>query len=53
VIDELSSEEITRLVRLNIDQKTVTWRRVLDTNDRFLREIEVGRGANEKSKGML
>ena len=39
-----------RFVRLDIDPETITWRRVLDTNDRFLREITVGRAATEKGQ---
>ena len=31
--------------RLNIDQKKVYWRRVLDTSDRFLRNIKTGLGS--------
>ena len=46
--DELTEDEISRFVRLDIDPQTITWRRVLDTNDRYLRGITIGRGANEK-----
>jgi methylenetetrahydrofolate dehydrogenase (NADP+) / methenyltetrahydrofolate cyclohydrolase / formyltetrahydrofolate synthetase len=46
--DELTEEERSRLVRLDIDPDTITWRRVVDTNDRFLREIEIGKGPEEK-----
>ena len=49
-IDNLSSEHKKRLVRLSIDPKTVTFRRVVDTNDRFLREITVGQGPQEKGR---
>lgn len=45
--DELTPEERSRLVRLDIDPATITWRRVVDTNDRFLRTITVGQGAEE------
>jgi len=45
---ELTSEERSRFVRLDIDPESITWRRVLDTNDRFLRGITIGQGANEK-----
>ncbi|GAB4501605.1 MAG: formate--tetrahydrofolate ligase [Anaerolineales bacterium] len=45
---ELSAEERRRFARLDIDPASITWRRVMDTNDRFLREIEVGLGAEEK-----
>ncbi|KAF9106272.1 tetrahydrofolate synthase [Mortierella sp. AM989] len=45
--EELTSEEISEFVRLDIDPATITWQRVMDTNDRFLRKIEVGRNATE------
>jgi len=45
---ELTQEEITRFVRLNINPDTITWNRVVDTNDRFLRGITVGLGNLEK-----
>jgi len=45
---ELTPEERSRLVRLNIDPDTITWRRVVDTNDRFLRDITIGKGPSEK-----
>ncbi|GAB5372696.1 hypothetical protein AAMO2058_001686900, partial [Amorphochlora amoebiformis] len=46
----LTDEEKGRFVRLNIDPSTITWRRVLDTNDRFIRKIIVGLGPKEKDK---
>ena len=46
--DELTPEELTKFVRLNIDSETITWNRVVDVNDRFLRSITVGQGAMEK-----
>lgn len=46
--DELTPEEVTRFVRLDIDPKTITWKRVLDVNDRFLRTITVGQGKDEE-----
>lgn len=45
---DLTPEERSRLVRLDIDPDTITWRRVTDTNDRFLRGITVGKGPEEK-----
>lgn len=45
--DLLTEEEIGRFVRLNINPETVTWRRVVDVNDRFLREITIGQGEEE------
>lgn len=46
-IDQLSDEDRRRLVRLDIDRDSITWRRVMDTNDRFLRSITIGQGENE------
>lgn len=46
-IEELSEEDRRRLVRVDIDSDSITWRRVVDTNDRFLRTITVGQGENE------
>ena len=45
--NELTSEERSCFARLDIDESTITWRRVIDINDRFLREVEVGRGKDE------
>ncbi|XP_077206069.1 monofunctional C1-tetrahydrofolate synthase, mitochondrial isoform X2 [Paroedura picta] len=44
----LTEEEIHRFVRLDIDPSTITWQRVLDTNDRFLRKITIGQASTEK-----
>ncbi len=46
--NDLTPEEIHRFVRLDIDPESITWRRVIDTNDRFLREIEIGLGPDER-----
>ena len=46
--NELTPEERVRFARLNIDPASITWRRVVDTNDRFLRDITVGQGPEEK-----
>jgi methylenetetrahydrofolate dehydrogenase (NADP+)/methenyltetrahydrofolate cyclohydrolase/formyltetrahydrofolate synthetase len=46
--NELTEEEISKFVRLDIDPDSITWRRVVDTNDRFLREITIGEGPDEK-----
>ena len=35
-------------MRLDIDPETITWKRVVDINDRFLRAIETGKGPAEK-----
>jgi methylenetetrahydrofolate dehydrogenase (NADP+) / methenyltetrahydrofolate cyclohydrolase / formyltetrahydrofolate synthetase len=46
--NELTPEERSRFARLDIDPVSITWRRVVDTNDRFLREITIGEGPDEK-----
>ncbi|MGH2606729.1 MAG: formate--tetrahydrofolate ligase, partial [Anaerolineales bacterium] len=46
--DSLTAHERSRLVRLDLDPDSVTWRRVVDTNDRFLRTITIGQGPEEK-----
>ena len=46
--NDLTEEEISRFVRLDFDEATITWRRVVDTNDRMLRGITVGQGPAEK-----
>lgn len=46
--NDLTPEERSRFARLDIDPASITWRRVVDTNDRFLREIEIGHGKEEK-----
>ena len=48
--DELTEDEIHRFARLDIDPSTITWRRVLDVNDRHLRGITVGTAATEKGQ---
>jgi len=45
---DLTAEERKLFARLDIDPASITWRRVVDTNDRFLREIEIGLGPEEK-----
>ncbi len=44
----LTPEERSRFARLDIDPASITWRRVIDTNDRFLRGITIGQGPQEK-----
>ncbi|CAK8692076.1 unnamed protein product [Clavelina lepadiformis] len=48
--NKLTDEERTRFARLDIDPDTVTWQRVIDTNDRFLRKITIGQSATEKGR---
>ncbi|HSH01016.1 MAG TPA: formate--tetrahydrofolate ligase [Anaerolineae bacterium] len=48
--EELTEEEISRFARLDIDPDTITWRRVVDINDRMLRQITIGQGPAEKGR---
>ena len=45
--NDLTDEEISHFARLDIDPETLTWRRVVDINDRMLRGITVGQGPKE------
>lgn len=44
--DTLTEEEKRRFARLDIDTDTVTWRRVIDMNDRTVRAITLGVGSD-------
>lgn len=46
--NELTEDEISRFARLDMDPETITWKRVLDVNDRHLRGIVVGNATTEK-----
>uniref|UniRef100_A0A7N0TII6 formate--tetrahydrofolate ligase n=1 Tax=Kalanchoe fedtschenkoi TaxID=63787 RepID=A0A7N0TII6_KALFE len=46
--EDLTPEEARKFARLDIDPDSITWRRVMDVNDRFLRKITVGQGPEEK-----
>uniref|UniRef100_H3D3Z1 formate--tetrahydrofolate ligase n=1 Tax=Tetraodon nigroviridis TaxID=99883 RepID=H3D3Z1_TETNG len=46
----LTPQEINTFVRLDLDPSKITWHRVLDTNDRFLRKITVGQASTEKGQ---
>uniref|UniRef100_A0A3P8UN05 formate--tetrahydrofolate ligase n=1 Tax=Cynoglossus semilaevis TaxID=244447 RepID=A0A3P8UN05_CYNSE len=46
----LTPEEVSAFVRLDLDPSKITWQRVLDTNDRFLRKITVGQASTEKGQ---
>jgi formyltetrahydrofolate synthetase len=48
--NDLTEEERSTFVRLDIDPDSITWRRVVDTNDRFLRGITIGQGPAEKGR---
>ncbi|SMY18815.1 unnamed protein product [Zymoseptoria tritici ST99CH_1A5] len=45
--NELTEDEIAKFARLDIDPETITWRRVLDVNDRHLRGITIGQAPTE------
>ena len=45
--NELTEEEKSRFVRLDIDPATITWQRVMDVCDRFVRGIITGTGPAE------
>ncbi len=45
---ELTIEDRKRMFRLDMDPEKVLWRRVLDTNDRYLRGVTIGKGAEER-----
>eukprot|EP00252_Welwitschia_mirabilis_P024361 TRINITY_DN719_c0_g1_i2.p1 TRINITY_DN719_c0_g1~~TRINITY_DN719_c0_g1_i2.p1 ORF type:complete len:555 (-),score=52.23 TRINITY_DN719_c0_g1_i2:119-1783(-) len=45
---DLTPEEVRKFARLDIDPDSITWRRVMDVNDRFLRKITIGQGPDEK-----
>lgn len=46
--EALSADERRRFARLDLDPARIAWRRVVDTSDRFLRGITIGRGPEEK-----
>lgn len=46
--DDLTDEEKGKFARLDFDKSTITWNRVLDTNDRFLRKITIGQAKTEE-----
>jgi formyltetrahydrofolate synthetase len=45
---DLTPEEKRRMFRLDIDPASVTWNRVIDISDRFLRVVKIGLGPEEK-----
>jgi methylenetetrahydrofolate dehydrogenase (NADP+)/methenyltetrahydrofolate cyclohydrolase/formyltetrahydrofolate synthetase len=44
----LTPEEKRRMFRLDIDPASITWTRVIDISDRFLRVVKIGLGPEEK-----
>lgn len=47
---DLTPEECRAFARLDVDPDAVLWRRVVDVNDRFLRGVTVGKGAEERGQ---
>jgi len=45
--EDLTPEERSKFVRLDVDPATITWNRVVDINDRALRGIVTGQGPEE------
>ena len=45
--EDLTPEERRRFARLDIDPASITWNRVIDVNDRFLRRVRIGLGPEE------
>lgn len=48
--EDLTPDERSAFVRLDLDPDSITWQRVLDTCDRHLRNVTIGQGPNEKVK---
>lgn len=46
--DSLTTEELGKFARLDIDPETIMWERVVDINDRYLREVTIGQSPTEK-----
>ena len=50
---DLTEEEISKFVRLDINPTSITWQRVLDTCDRHLRQVQIGVGPKEVLKDRI
>ncbi|MCX7669828.1 MAG: formate--tetrahydrofolate ligase, partial [Anaerolineae bacterium] len=48
--NELTPEERARFAILDIDPDSISWNRVIDISDRFLRRIQIGLGPEEKGR---
>ncbi|HSQ78988.1 MAG TPA: formate--tetrahydrofolate ligase [Candidatus Bathyarchaeia archaeon] len=46
--NDLTPDERRRMFRLDIDPASITWNRVIDISDRFLRVVRIGLGPEEK-----
>jgi len=51
--NQFTDAERSAFARLDIDPDTITWRRVVDTNDRMLRQITIGQGVEEKGNSRV
>jgi len=47
---QLTPEQRRKLTRLDFDKDTITWKRVVDCNDRHLRGITIGTAPTEKGR---
>eukprot|EP01026_Neomeris_dumetosa_P042290 TRINITY_DN35200_c0_g1_i5.p1 TRINITY_DN35200_c0_g1~~TRINITY_DN35200_c0_g1_i5.p1 ORF type:complete len:682 (-),score=97.44 TRINITY_DN35200_c0_g1_i5:274-2181(-) len=45
---QLTPEEVSKFSRLDIDPDNIMWKRVFDTNDRFMRTITIGQSQTER-----
>ncbi len=48
--NQFTTAERSRFARLDIDPASISWRRVIDTCDRMLRQITIGQGPEEKGR---
>lgn len=48
--NSLTEEEQSKFARLDIDPERITWPRVVDLNDRFLRKVTIGQSPTEKGR---
>lgn len=48
--DALTPEQIERFCLLDINPNSITWKRVTDTNDRYLRQVDIGLSPTEAAK---
>ncbi|XP_037952265.1 C-1-tetrahydrofolate synthase, cytoplasmic isoform X2 [Teleopsis dalmanni] len=46
--ESLTTEEKSKFARLDIDIDTIMWERVVDINDRYLRQVTIGESPTEK-----
>jgi len=48
--NKLTEDQIAAFCRLDIDTESITWKRVTDCNDRYLREVQLGCSPTERTK---